>query len=244
MSQVGPQLALANCQSKKLRIGRGYGKVEVSMLKTVVLFVAHPTLVHAQEATDSQDVQIPERLSPSDLKAITDARIGLVKAALQLTPEQEKYWPAIEEAIRARAEVRRRRVAGLEALSNQQGDLDPSKLLKNRAHALAQKAASLNKLVDAWQPQLRCGREALPAARDIANPWTVAIVRPCRRFAVWCQDNPTREYLREGRWCRGPLMCHANLLEGRSCNDQNPSPRRAPGRNVGAENYRYRTSTP
>jgi hypothetical protein len=62
----------------------GYVKMEVSMLKTgltalaVVLFVAHPTLVHAQEATDSQDVQMPERLSPSDLKAITDARIGLV----------------------------------------------------------------------------------------------------------------------------------------------------------------------
>ena len=128
------------------------------MLKTgltalaVVLFVAHSTLVHAQEATDSQDAQMPERLSPSDLKAITDARIGLVKAALQLTPEQEKYWPAIEEAIRARAEARQRRVAGLEALSNQQGDLDPFKLLKNRADALAQKAASLNKLVDAWQP--------------------------------------------------------------------------------------------
>src|SRR5262249_10776860 len=34
----------------------------------------------------------------ADLKALTDARIGIVKAALQLTPEQAKYWPAVEEA--------------------------------------------------------------------------------------------------------------------------------------------------
>src|SRR5262249_38652512 len=33
------------------------------------------------------------------------ARIGIVKAVLQLTPEQAKYWPAVEEAIRARAQA-------------------------------------------------------------------------------------------------------------------------------------------
>ena len=40
--------------------------------------------------------------SQSDTKRLTDLRVGLVHAALQLTPEQEKYWPALEEAIRAR----------------------------------------------------------------------------------------------------------------------------------------------
>ncbi len=40
----------------------------------------------------------------SDMKRLTDLRVGLVHAALQLTPEQEKYWPALEEAIRARSE--------------------------------------------------------------------------------------------------------------------------------------------
>src|SRR5215470_2495987 len=33
------------------------------------------------------------------------ARIGIVKAVLQLTPEQAKYWPAVEEAIRGRAQA-------------------------------------------------------------------------------------------------------------------------------------------
>ena len=41
----------------------------------------------------------------SDLNTLTDARIAIVKAALQLTPEQEKSWAAIEDAIRSRAKT-------------------------------------------------------------------------------------------------------------------------------------------
>ena len=47
--------------------------------------------------------------SQSDTKRLTDLRVGLVHAALQLTPEQEKYWPALEEAIRARSAGRLQR---------------------------------------------------------------------------------------------------------------------------------------
>ncbi|WP_342723112.1 hypothetical protein AAFG07_28500 [Bradyrhizobium sp. B097] len=40
-------------------------------------------------------------------------RVGIVKAALQLTPDQEKYWPAIEDAIRTRAKNRQPGWSGL-----------------------------------------------------------------------------------------------------------------------------------
>ena len=49
-------------------------------------------------------------MSAADLNALTDARVGIIKAALQLTPDQEKYWPAVEEAIRARAKNRQARL--------------------------------------------------------------------------------------------------------------------------------------
>jgi hypothetical protein len=49
----------------------------------------------------------PERLNLADRNTLTDLRIDLAKAALQLTPDQQKYWPAIESAIRARAEDRK-----------------------------------------------------------------------------------------------------------------------------------------
>jgi hypothetical protein len=53
-------------------------------------------------------------LSKSDWNTLTNERIAIVKGALQLTPEQQKYWPAVEEAIRARAQMRQQRLAGIE----------------------------------------------------------------------------------------------------------------------------------
>ena len=69
------------------------------MLKSVIgvltfLFVAGSSLAYAQESP-------PPIPSQADFKILTDARIGIVKAALQLTPEQEKLWPPVEEAIPA-----------------------------------------------------------------------------------------------------------------------------------------------
>ena len=46
------------------------------------IFVAGSTLAYAQDSEH-------RRLSLSDLNALTDARIAVVKAALQLTPEQQ-----------------------------------------------------------------------------------------------------------------------------------------------------------
>jgi hypothetical protein len=103
--------------------------------------------VYAQEASHA-------RLTPSDLNALTDARIGMVKAALQLTPEQQKFWPPIEEAIRARAETRIHHIAQLKSLAEQAGqrEFNPVELMRGRAEALAQRGANLKRLADAWQP--------------------------------------------------------------------------------------------
>ena len=102
-----------------------------------------------------------ERISAADWGALTNARISLVKAALQLTPNQQQYWPAVEDAIRTRAEHRAARYAAratrigelrdsgpVEALRNR----DPVAFLHRRADALAQRSADLRKLADAWQP--------------------------------------------------------------------------------------------
>jgi len=120
------------------------------MLKTVIglltaLFVAGFSPAHAQDASP----QIP---SQADFKALTDARIAVVKAALQLTPEQEKLWPPVEEAIRARAETRYQRITAIAQRRGQQGEVDPIALLRDRSDALAAKAAALKKLADAWAP--------------------------------------------------------------------------------------------
>ena len=91
-------------------------------------------------------------LSAEALKAATDSRIEITKVALQLTPAQEKLWPAVEEAIRARAGARHQRLITLAARLNDDREPDPFTFLRERADMLSQRGATLKKLVDAWQP--------------------------------------------------------------------------------------------
>ena len=120
-------------------------------------------LAHAQtpSAATEDRLKTSERLSQTDRNALTDLRIDLVKGALQLTPEQQKYWPPVENAIRARAEDRRDRFAKIaetvgkradESPAEVMGNRDPIAFLQRRAEALAQRSADLNKLAEVWQP--------------------------------------------------------------------------------------------
>jgi hypothetical protein len=93
----------------------------------------------------------------ADLNALTDARVGVIKAALQLTPDQEKYWPAVEEAIRTTAKNRQARFARVAELRESGsmeaiGERNPVELMQRRAETLSQRAADAKKLADAWEP--------------------------------------------------------------------------------------------
>ena len=103
----------------------------------------------------------PASLSPQNLADLTDARVAIVKAVLQLTPDQEKYWPAVADAIRVRAQNRNARIARIaetvgkmsnESSSDILHDRDPIAFLDRRADALAQRSQDLKKLADAWRP--------------------------------------------------------------------------------------------
>ena len=124
------------------------------MIGTVAaLFIVGAPMAHAQQAAPGPG-STPDsgRLNQAEFKMLTDIRVGVIRAALQLTPEQEKLWPAVEEAIRARAETRYRRLAALGERMGQWRDVDPVQLYRQRADVLADRAAGLRKLADAWQP--------------------------------------------------------------------------------------------
>jgi hypothetical protein len=123
------------------------------MLKGVIglvclVFVASSSLAYAQQAS-------APRINQADLNALTDARIAVVKAALQLTPDQAKYWQAVEDAMRARAHTRYARIAAVADQFAPGREVDPIALFRGRADALAQRAVELKKLVDAWEPLYR-----------------------------------------------------------------------------------------
>ena len=119
------------------------------------LFITASPLAYAQ--APSAELHI----TAADLAQLTDMRVNIVEAALQLTPDQEKYWPAIEDAIRTRAKDRQARIIEaakrmaelresnpLDVLRNR----DPIDFLRRRADALTQRADDLKKLAAAWEP--------------------------------------------------------------------------------------------
>ena len=84
--------------------------LKIVVAGTTALFLTTSPIAIAQSSQTSAPA-FSERLNAVDRNNLTDMRIDLVKAALQLTPDQEKLWPAVESAIRARAEDRKARLA-------------------------------------------------------------------------------------------------------------------------------------
>jgi len=126
--------------------------LRIAGVAITALFVTASPLAYAQA---------PSAGAPSERAALTDARIEITKAALQLTPDQEKYWPAVEEAIRNRAKNRQARIGKIAERLSEMHDKSPVEVLRDRnpvdfmqrrADVLAQRAADLKKLADAWQP--------------------------------------------------------------------------------------------
>jgi zinc resistance-associated protein len=115
---------------------------------TVAALVSGSGLVLAREMSDREDGPHWQP-SAEDMKAFTDARVAAFKAGLELTPEQEKNWPAVEAAIRDMAKARSDRMA---ARANEQPPSDPVERLHRRAERLGTVATGLKKLADAEAP--------------------------------------------------------------------------------------------
>ena len=67
------------------------------------LAIAGSTAVYAQHRPWFHE---HVRISPEDRAAFADARIAAVHAGLTLTPDQEKLWPPVEQAVRDFAKLR------------------------------------------------------------------------------------------------------------------------------------------
>jgi hypothetical protein len=96
-----------------------------------------------------------------DRAALMDGRLAGLKTALRLTPEQEKLWPPVEEALREagkqRAEAwaaRRERWASMRdsRAAGKPIERDVPAEMRNRADRMTEAAGSLRKLADASAP--------------------------------------------------------------------------------------------
>ncbi len=120
------------------------------MLKTVaagaaVLMMAAGAVVHAQEPPAAPDGG-RRPVAAEDRAAFLDARIAALHAGLRLTPDQEKAWPAVEQAYRDLAALRGRRPPGDDE------SLDPVQRAQRRAEALTARGAALKRYAEALEP--------------------------------------------------------------------------------------------
>jgi len=88
------------------------------------------------------------RFNAEDMAAFADARIAALHAGLKLNPDQEKTWPAFEQALRDLAKMRMDTFAA----TLDQPSSDPVQRLQSRAEALSVRGAALKRLADTLAP--------------------------------------------------------------------------------------------
>ena len=90
------------------------------------------------------------QISPEDRQAFLDARIAAIHAGLELSPDQEKLWPAAESAVRDAMDAMR---AAREKMRASGGERpDPITRMRRMAEMSIMRAQTLTKVADAAQP--------------------------------------------------------------------------------------------
>ncbi|MGB6534709.1 MAG: Spy/CpxP family protein refolding chaperone [Xanthobacteraceae bacterium] len=149
---------------------------------TAILGIAGSSIVYAQQQSGGHNGsghwghhgQHRHQVNPANFSALTDARIAALKAGLELTPDQQKNWPAFEQALRDVAQLRLQRIEARQAghqhasapqgatpqegaapqpgATPQQAQRDPFTRLSRRADALDKTSGALKKLANAGAP--------------------------------------------------------------------------------------------
>jgi hypothetical protein len=114
------------------------------------LAIAGGALALAQPRSDRErDGGQRWRPSMEDRRAFGEARLAALKAGLALTPEQERNWPAFEQAARDLGRLRMERMGDMRSAAPAD---DPVERLRRRATAMADAGAALRRLADAADP--------------------------------------------------------------------------------------------
>jgi hypothetical protein len=171
--------------------------LEEAMWKAVfvgatALAIAGTSLVYAQQP-GGPDARQRWRPSAEDVAALADARIAALKAGLKLTAEQEKHWPAVENAMRELAKARADRVS---ARRDAPRPSDPIERMRTRADFMSTRGADLKRLADAAEPLYKSLDEAQKRRFEL-------LARPMRAHRFASAGGPGDDAGWRGRGWRG-----------------------------------------
>jgi len=115
------------------------------------LLIAGSSVVYAQNQNRPGRERLRDwRPSVEDMRAFGEARLAALKAGLALTAEQEKTWPAFEQAARDFTKLRIDRMSAANAQASV--DTNPAERLNRRATAMVETGNALKKLSEATGP--------------------------------------------------------------------------------------------
>jgi len=120
---------------------------------TTALVIAGSSLVYAQQREGRSDIGRGQP-NTEDMRAFAEARLAALRAGLMLTPEQERNWPAFEQAAR---ELAKQRLDRMNAFASARRDrqprgADPIERMRRRAEMMSETGAVLKKFADAMDP--------------------------------------------------------------------------------------------
>lgn len=158
------------------------------MLKAVVAATAAVTIAGSTFAfAQPQDRSAGSRRwqpTTEDIRAFQAARLVGLRAGLALHADQEKHWPAFEQAMRELQQLRLNHVTAIRDARREgrPAVTDPAERMRQRADRLAESGAVLKRLADATEPLYNSLDEAQR-----------------RRFAILTRTEGSRGWQRRGR---------------------------------------------
>jgi zinc resistance-associated protein len=128
---------------------------KAALAGTTALVIVGSSLVYAQQRGGPGGFGFDRgRPNLEDMHAFANARLAALHAGLGLTPDQEKNWPAFEQASREMAQLRLDRFASAvnSRRDRQPQSADPAERMQKRAAAMTETGAALKKVADAIDP--------------------------------------------------------------------------------------------
>ena len=192
------------------------------MLKAVVAATAAVTIAGSSFAyaqpQGRQDGSRRWQPTTEDMRAFKAARLAALRAGLALNTDQEKHWPAFEQAMRELQQLRLNRITAIRDARREgsQPVVDPAERMRQRATRLSESGAVLKRLADATEP--------LYSSLDDAQK---------RRFAILTRtEGPRGGWQRRGREGGEPGMQRGPRRTDAAPNDVAPVDGAAQGKQI------------
>lgn len=93
--------------------------------------------------------------SPEFMQRMLDGRLAMVKTALKLSAEQEKLWPAVEQAIRDNSAVRMKAWEERRGKRGQRGDRAERPDMIERLETMSKRAAERSQQLESFANALK-----------------------------------------------------------------------------------------